>query len=268
MGSESFINHGSGSSPSDIFHDLVSQVAHEYGHGGYTGTIAEKHGFEIVRNQPVRLLEEAILWADQQLSDYESDGFWQDKWGPAAAIPVYIPSVAGAKDPLTRRTVEVKVTVPVSASWEAIEKATVEQVKLRAGERVLDISNTNSTVTYSKPKVRARATTGKAITRYVVEHSQHSVWDTGFDSQAQARAHAVACAESTAQRILTDKYARVSSAINFNVDSVTRREDGSPLVEVTCTVETKTLSRQATVVKGDVASLTPNGWLFFGYASS
>jgi hypothetical protein len=269
MGADSFINHGPGTDPKDIFYDLVSQVAHEHGHGGYTGTIAEKDNFIIVPNQPVRLLDEALLWADKQLGDYESDAFWQDKWGPAAAIPIYIPTLTGAKDPLVRRTVEVKVTVPVDASWEAVEKAAWEQgeLRLRAGERVLQVSATDSAVTYSKPKVKARAPSGKAVTRYVVSHSEHSLWEKGFDSQAEARAHAVACAESTAKRILTDKYARVSGAISFNVDSVTRREDGSPLVEVICTVETKTIPRQVTVVKGDVASLTANGWLFFGYAS-
>ena len=65
-----------------IFQRAVDDARHEHGHGGYTGTIAEKDSFvqadvAVSRAEARGLMEE--LWDNE---DYT------DKWGPAGALAV------------------------------------------------------------------------------------------------------------------------------------------------------------------------------------
>lgn len=48
MGAADFQNFGKGFSPDEAFRDLVEHARHEHGHGGYSGTIAEKRSFVMV----------------------------------------------------------------------------------------------------------------------------------------------------------------------------------------------------------------------------
>lgn len=45
MGATDFTDIGNGSSAAEAFRSLVEAALHVHGHGGYTGTIAEKDGF-------------------------------------------------------------------------------------------------------------------------------------------------------------------------------------------------------------------------------
>ena len=48
MGGEWFEEEGTGATAQEAFDKLVKEAQYDYGHSGYTGTIAEKPGFELV----------------------------------------------------------------------------------------------------------------------------------------------------------------------------------------------------------------------------
>lgn len=81
MGAQDFQETSKGGTINEAFENAVEQARHEHGHGGYTGTIAEKHDFTEIKCLPDK--------TPQQMMDLvmEDDDHWaQDKWGPAAAI--------------------------------------------------------------------------------------------------------------------------------------------------------------------------------------
>lgn len=47
-GGQDFATVGTGKTAQEAFNNAASEARHEHGHGGYTGTIAEKHGFVLV----------------------------------------------------------------------------------------------------------------------------------------------------------------------------------------------------------------------------
>ena len=75
----SFYAYGNGSNAGQVFKALREEAQYQRGHGGYSGTIAEKDDFKIVAKPMTR--EEAETKANTQISD-------NDKWGPAYAIPI------------------------------------------------------------------------------------------------------------------------------------------------------------------------------------
>jgi len=85
MGAEVFTVYQEGENPDDAFWAAVDQSLYDYGHAGYTGKIAEKDEFTIVRSQPMSR-QDANAVANQMIQD--DDGRISDKWGPAGAIPV------------------------------------------------------------------------------------------------------------------------------------------------------------------------------------
>ena len=68
----------------EAFMAARDNAAHDHGHAGYTGTIAEKH--EWVGIDKVKTLREAKLIADTMIE--EDDPRICDKWGPAGMIEV------------------------------------------------------------------------------------------------------------------------------------------------------------------------------------
>lgn len=71
------------------FRAAVAEAQWYHGHGGYTGTIAEKDRVQVV--QPPRSMtdEEKKAWATQLLEDGVDDptlAWIENKWAPAAAI--------------------------------------------------------------------------------------------------------------------------------------------------------------------------------------
>ncbi len=90
MGASDFMNRGKGKTAQEAFNAITEQARYEDGHGGYTGTIAEKSSFKMVTVPPGKDPRE---FAEECL---ENDDHWcQDKWGPAACILVGV----DAKDP-------------------------------------------------------------------------------------------------------------------------------------------------------------------------
>ena len=85
MGASTFEDYGYGKTPEQAFNSAVADAQYENGHGGYTGTLAEKHDFVVI---PVpsewKGKEEQYAY---HLID-KSDSRINDKWGPAGCILV------------------------------------------------------------------------------------------------------------------------------------------------------------------------------------
>lgn len=88
MGATTFMKVGRGVTADGAFRELVSSAQHENGHGGYTGTIAEKSEFTMIRlpeppddKTPAQW---AAIEADRLIE--EDDPRISDKWGPAGCF--------------------------------------------------------------------------------------------------------------------------------------------------------------------------------------
>lgn len=81
MGAEAFLTTARGKSAREAFKIAQEDAMYERGYEGYTGTIAEKHGFKMVNVpkgvDPIEYAEE-LLDEDHQLV--------ADKYGPACCI--------------------------------------------------------------------------------------------------------------------------------------------------------------------------------------
>ena len=83
MGAERFDNYQNGTDAKTAFDTAHEQACWDYGHRGYTGSLAEKHEFEIRNGELALTLKEAEAFADKDLNEND-----HDKWGPAWAIKV------------------------------------------------------------------------------------------------------------------------------------------------------------------------------------
>ena len=70
-------------SAKDAFNELREEALHECGHGGYTGTIAEKNSFTMIYTDPLDH-EQAVKKADELISN--GDPRIDNKWGPAGCL--------------------------------------------------------------------------------------------------------------------------------------------------------------------------------------
>jgi len=81
MGADPFIVNIKGASAREAFNNAVEHACYEFGHGGYTGSIAEKDSFvEIELPDGVDPIKEADRLID------EDDERVSDKWGPAGCL--------------------------------------------------------------------------------------------------------------------------------------------------------------------------------------
>lgn len=83
MGACDFISLSKGKTPTEAFISAVEYAQYEHGHGGYTGTIAEKHEFKLVPTNGRSRKE--LVEAAQDYEEVERLGF-DDKWGPAGCF--------------------------------------------------------------------------------------------------------------------------------------------------------------------------------------
>lgn len=81
MGGEQFVTRKSGKTAAEAFKTAVEWARHEYGHRGYTGSIAEKSDFKMCSVNDGETPEAAV---NRYLDD--DNHFSDDKWGPAACI--------------------------------------------------------------------------------------------------------------------------------------------------------------------------------------
>jgi len=81
MGACTFSDVGEGKNAREAFNNLVKDACYENGHGGYTGTIAEKHSFNMIVCPEG---EDPFEYADTLIEN--GDRRVDDKWGPAGCI--------------------------------------------------------------------------------------------------------------------------------------------------------------------------------------
>jgi hypothetical protein len=67
---------------SEAFRYVVNEARYYHGHGGYTGTIAEKGDFRMITLPPRK---DPYKYADELM---DSDSQVNDKWGPANCIEI------------------------------------------------------------------------------------------------------------------------------------------------------------------------------------
>jgi hypothetical protein len=84
MGASEFFTAASGKTVKEAFRSAIEEAQYESGHGGYTGTIAEKDSFVSCSNEVFQSYEAAINYAeDLVISD---DKRIDDKFGPAGYV--------------------------------------------------------------------------------------------------------------------------------------------------------------------------------------
>jgi hypothetical protein len=83
MGGTTFTAKAKGKTANDAFEYARAEAFHEYGHRGYTGTIAEKNDFTVI---PLPEGTSAEDFAQKLIDD--GDPRIDDKWGPAGCIEV------------------------------------------------------------------------------------------------------------------------------------------------------------------------------------
>lgn len=255
MGGTTFDHYQDGADVNEAFMNARAQAGYEHGHGGYSGTIVEKPGFVIIQREPVSLEEAEVL--AYKLIDSDDDRI-RDKWGNAGAIPVS----KEAESNLSTKEITF-TTGTFSQSYDErqllFREKAAEKLKLPV-DSIISVRVIEDTP--GKPQVKAVATEGKAETRFVVSNSGHRSWQTGLPTQAAARAKAVELAS------VIPTYNHGYDSVTYEVDSITRRESGEPLVRVTRTITKHTIKAEVTYRKPGVPkSGDITGWLFFGWAS-
>jgi hypothetical protein len=85
MGGTTFSCTASGADVAEAYQNAVDQAQYDYGHAGYTGTIAECDGYVLIQPTPMSM-EAAVGLGEQLIRD--GDPRIDDKWGPAGAIPL------------------------------------------------------------------------------------------------------------------------------------------------------------------------------------
>ena len=85
MGATNFETFQPGAFVDAAFQEAQHHARYEYGHGGYTGTIAEKEGYRII-NEEGMPHQKALSLARQLVE--QRDSRIDDKWGPAGALRV------------------------------------------------------------------------------------------------------------------------------------------------------------------------------------
>lgn len=87
MGACTFAVVEKGKSAQDAFDRATAGARYEYGHGGYTGTIAEKDEFVMIKPD-----QDTTNWLNVDFSNFadklieHEDPRIDDKWGPAGCI--------------------------------------------------------------------------------------------------------------------------------------------------------------------------------------
>jgi len=81
MGATDFMVTSTGKNAKEAFRNAVHRAEYDYGHRGYTGTIAEKDSYTMI---PLPKDKDAEEYAEELID--ECDSRINDKWGPAGCI--------------------------------------------------------------------------------------------------------------------------------------------------------------------------------------
>ncbi len=84
MGASLFFKSAEGTSANEAFKSARDNAAWESGHGGYTGTIAEKDDFVMCSDTTFASFKEAYEYANSLVE--KDDRRISDKWGPSGCV--------------------------------------------------------------------------------------------------------------------------------------------------------------------------------------
>lgn len=238
---------------SDAYSRAVEEAVREHGHDAYNGTISTTGGCTRIPGPAlsVRLAEKRAY----EILDQERDTYSVHKWGNAGAIPI-LASTGNVEE----RSKKVTLDAVEYASYERGNRDVIEsELRPLKGYEILDWHVTDTELT---TKVKTAATEGERETRYLIDgSSKHGRWETGFPSQAEARAYI----DQAAKNQEINRWSRANES--WGIYAVTRRTDGSPLVV------TKRITKRAVLTVKYRMEKAPqggqhDGWLFFGMAAS
>jgi hypothetical protein len=84
MGANTFFTTASGKNAKRAFIAATKEAAYDYGHRGYTGSIAEKESFVMISDEVFLSVDAAADFADDLID--AGDERVDDKWGPAGCL--------------------------------------------------------------------------------------------------------------------------------------------------------------------------------------
>lgn len=208
MGADSYVSILEGTSATAAYAEAVSLAAHDNGHGGYTGTIAESSGHEVYPDRHVGHGK----WEAEHIAQGLIDNGVVRKWEHVLMVPIIEPKTTRA----------IKVTLNVAGLGWTERRIAVERAvrgKMRGDETIVSLTTTDGPIA---TKVVAKTTEGKSVRRYAVKEGTRTL--ATFPTQAQARAWAVDGLNSSEARVLRTQ--------TLSVVGETVRENGEPLVTV------------------------------------
>lgn len=244
-GAQEFSGYAKGTSADAAFRKLRDDAKFDRGHGGYSGSIAEKSSFKIRRSDPMTRAE-----ADDFISgDIDSN----DKWGPAYAVPICEEKVLGDK--------EVTVTVP-GLNRLAAEKAALakvqEKMPIKPGVSVA-LSAMSAIAAKETGPVKIKKTKASDVSTFQVTTTVLGFGVKVFKTLASAEAFMTTSMESLFKG-------------HWNNDdpmgAVWTISEVAPMATYRAVAEPKAGSwtvvvRARTIQKGPI-----EGWMFYGFASS
>jgi hypothetical protein len=244
MGSADFRNLIKGDSLADAFSQARSNAQHLYGHGGYTGTIAEKHDYVTIIDEPLHpaaaaaLAERLITAEDQRIAD---------KRGPAGVIPVAPASAFRVRTKtLTVRSGKLRrELVAMDMACEALPR---EQI---AEARIVEAAD-NCTVEVKRASGRQRRT-------FEVLQGERAAGRKVTPTVAEAIAEAIALAEADAGR---------GMSVTYRVRGAVVAENGGALATIRSTQRLRRVKLEVTIAspKHPSHQRPIAGWLVFGFA--
>ena len=83
MGGQTFTHGGKGKTAKEAFANAREEALFEFGHRGYTGSLAEKQEFVMITPPPG---VDPVKYADDLVRN--DDARIADKWGPAGCVKV------------------------------------------------------------------------------------------------------------------------------------------------------------------------------------
>lgn len=257
MGAHTFENTVMNPDAKAAFDYAHSEAKYQNGHGGYSGTIAEKPGYRILSRTPL---------AGDELADFiEKRTGDNDKWGPAFAVPL----AKVTKGKTTTKT----VTVRAKSKEEARELAATKIRKSRKGDVRVGITGAKRAGSTHSNKVRRKKHGGKPKIKWSWS-LDGDLYDTAIEAAKAAEAYLTELVKRADREkwgyLGTESYTVFPVAVLVGNDGTVTKNSKRPVAyTVTIGRNDKTATWEVTAeVQSIKVERTIAGWVFFGYASS
>jgi hypothetical protein len=248
MGACDFTNYVENTDVSKAFDIAHENAQHEHGHGGYSGSIAEKDGYTVLSREPLAG-EELQAFINAHMQD-------NDKWGPAFAVPM----AKTTKGATTTKTVTLR-----AKSEDGVRRLAIEKVKKsRKGQvkvRVLKTEKKGSTNSLKITKKRLLKKTPKV--RFRACNTLFKTLPEAMKEAEKAAKEAVAAGKDL-YRYDYD----VTPVLVADADDTKPIGHGASAGRVSIGRDDQLASFKVTLEVTPVkVERTISGWCFFGYAS-